>query len=96
MMYAPTLHLSLSPLFRLNQCEYQQAYKDTDEEGTFHLYHLCGLSENGTEKCMYPSRVCRVKDEDEFFEDVIQCAIDKALIKITQDNLREGNWRERE
>lgn len=92
---AATLHLQLSPLRRLDTCEFMQAYKDTEEDGTFRLYHLCGRSEHGTEKCSYPCRVCRVKDEDEFFEDMIQCAIDKALDKITMDNLKEGNWRER-
>jgi len=94
-MLAPTIHLSLSPLYRLDYCEFQQAYKENEEDGTFRLYHLCGLSETGTEECRYPARECRVKEEDELFEHMIQCAVDRALKQITMDNLKEGSWSEK-
>jgi hypothetical protein len=92
------LKISLSPLDGLDQCDYMRAFRDDNgrEEFPYYIYHCCSLSEFGTEKCKYPGRLCRVKEEDELFEELLGDAVDHALEKITIENMKEGEWQDKE
>ena len=96
MRLTPMLKISLSPIESLDSCECVRAYKDNSEREDFphYIYHVCTLSQFGTEKCKYPGKLCRVKEEDEMFEQILGDAVDHALERITLDNLKEGEWEE--
>jgi hypothetical protein len=94
MTQSPTLHLQMAPLDLLDSCDKQKAFKEDTGDGKYYIYHLCTCSELGTEGCLHPAKMCRVKEEDDLFAEYVDDAAKKALAKITHYNLKEGKWRE--